>query len=330
MQGKEKKRHHYVPKAYLRAFCDEGGKLWAFAKDEPLRPFRVSPDGIAHERYYYSQPLPEGGQDNDQLEDLFNVIESEWPPIVARWQAGDPVNDKLDVLFQFIATMRVRVPAARDVAEAWLANSVKETARHLESRGKLPPMPTELSRGWDDIVVSIDPHKSLHAMASLIQGLSKIFNEIGLEVVRNDTDIPLLTSDNPVAYFDPDSAETALLPYTVRPGRRPIELLISVTPKLMLRGHSGLKRSFSASGISFRRIVDRQQIKRFNRIISRFGYRFVFASDRNNAPVILKYASSSPVPDFLSIKMSNGQMVLSQMIFGERRPKPKWNPRLED
>ena len=179
-QKKEKKRHHYVPKAYLRAFCDNDGKLWAFAKDEPSAPFRASPGGIAHERYYYSQPLSGGGQENEQLENLFSTIESEWPPIVARWLGGDPANDKLEVVFQFIATMCTRIPAARDAIEAWLANSVKETGRHLERRGKLPPMPAELSRGWDDVVVSIDPHQSLHAMVPLIQGIAQVFDAIGL------------------------------------------------------------------------------------------------------------------------------------------------------
>jgi hypothetical protein len=31
----DKKRHHYVPKAYLNAFCDDAKKLRVYLKDEP-------------------------------------------------------------------------------------------------------------------------------------------------------------------------------------------------------------------------------------------------------------------------------------------------------
>jgi hypothetical protein len=34
----DKKRHHYVPKAYLRFFCDANGKLRVYVKDRPDNP----------------------------------------------------------------------------------------------------------------------------------------------------------------------------------------------------------------------------------------------------------------------------------------------------
>jgi len=66
----EKKRHHYIPITYLDKFADDTGKVMAYRKDEVLKPLHVRPSAIAFERYYYSQPLPEGGQDNNTLEDL--------------------------------------------------------------------------------------------------------------------------------------------------------------------------------------------------------------------------------------------------------------------
>ncbi len=72
----KKKRHHYVPKAYLKYFCDGKGKLRVYRKDEPDKVIHQSPDNTAFHKYYYSQPLPNGGKDHNTLEDLFAELEA--------------------------------------------------------------------------------------------------------------------------------------------------------------------------------------------------------------------------------------------------------------
>ena len=65
----EKKRHHYIPITYLNKFTDNTGKVFAYRQDDVQKPLHLRPNEIAFERYYYSQPLPEGGRDNNTLED---------------------------------------------------------------------------------------------------------------------------------------------------------------------------------------------------------------------------------------------------------------------
>lgn len=67
----QKKRHHFVPKAYLKAFTNQRGQVFVYRKDNPGRALPAKPDATQFERYYYTQPLPEGGQDNNTLEDIF-------------------------------------------------------------------------------------------------------------------------------------------------------------------------------------------------------------------------------------------------------------------
>jgi len=43
-EAKPKKRHHYVPRAYLRFFADESGKLRVCLKDQPGKVLYQSPD----------------------------------------------------------------------------------------------------------------------------------------------------------------------------------------------------------------------------------------------------------------------------------------------
>src|SRR5688572_21583975 len=92
----KKKRHHYIPRAYLRFFSDESGKLRVYLKDQPGTVLHQSPDNTGLQRYYYSQPTPTGQRDDNSLENLFSKLEAKWPPLVRRMLASENVNDALE------------------------------------------------------------------------------------------------------------------------------------------------------------------------------------------------------------------------------------------
>jgi hypothetical protein len=104
----DKKRHHYVPNAYLRAFCDDSGKVLVYRKDNPSKAIPSSPNNTAFHKYYYSQPSPDCGKDHNALEDCFSVVETNWPTIVERIHRWESVNDSLLEIFGFIAMQRAR------------------------------------------------------------------------------------------------------------------------------------------------------------------------------------------------------------------------------
>ena len=56
-----KKRHHYVPKAYLRSLCDGSEKVLVYRKGDPSKVISLSLANTAFHKYYYSQPTPDGG-----------------------------------------------------------------------------------------------------------------------------------------------------------------------------------------------------------------------------------------------------------------------------
>jgi len=134
-----KKRHHYVPKAYLKSFCDERGRVGVYRKDDPRNPNWQSPDNVGFRRYYYSQTI-DGRRDNG-LEELFSRYESGWPSLVDRLRRGDDVNDddSLALLYNFMTLQRVRVPAFRDIVENVQADFIKSKLRAMDAVGKLPP-----------------------------------------------------------------------------------------------------------------------------------------------------------------------------------------------
>lgn len=323
----DKKKHHYIPITYLKNFADDSGKLRAFLKDYPDKePLYQKPENIAYQRYYYSQPLPDGGYDNNTLEDLWSTVETEWTPLVQRWQTKDNTNDKLEELFQFLGLMRVRVPAIRDSIELMLAEHVRSELLKLDAAGKLPPMPPEISNLYDGIQIPIDPHMSIHAMASMMSGFAEIADAIGLEIIENKTNIPFISSDNPLVIYDPAISESALRPYEIPPFQKRIELLLPISPQLLLLGRSSTKEKFSHVGLEYGVCGNRKQIMHWNRMIARYGYRMLFAHNLSSIPLFKKYSSTSPVMNPTHLDDGNGgHAVHFEYKFGKRKSKPKWD-----
>src|SRR6266498_3638904 len=317
----QKKRHHYTPITYLNHFADNLGRIYAYRKDDVDTPLHVRPSEIAFERYYYSQPLPEGGRDNNTLEDFFSTIETTWPSLVGRIRSGS--TDPLDVeeLFTFMTLMRVRVPATRDLIEMSRAEEVKATLGVLNRSGMLPPMPPGYDNLLNDVIISIDPHQSLHAIPDLSRGFGTVLDSLGFEVLHNKTKIGFLTSDNPVIYFDPTVPEGKILPYQIRPPHGSIELLFPIDPTTVLCGRTGRPGTFRHSTMA-----SSQAVKRINLFLSRFGYRFVFSPGRTHQSVISKYANTSPVGKFVTVPTPTGGIFLSSSwVFGPRPAKPQWS-----
>jgi hypothetical protein len=311
-----KKRHHFVPKAYLRSFVDDRGRVLVYRKDQPSKVLEVDPDTTGFERYYYSQPTPEGGVDHNTLEDLFSNLEGLWPPLVQAMQKSEDVNDSLPVIFQFMILQRVRVPASRDATEARLAAEVHRRMLDMLNAGLLPPPPPSLEGRLAEVVVSIDPHKSIHGMVDDINATASIFDRIGLTALHNHTNIPFLTSDNPVIWFDPSVTPLDQQPYRLRPGG-PLQLVFPISPTLCLIGSPQLKRQFATHGLLYGNVGEvGEWVNLVNRHVCRYAYKAVYASKRGQESLIESLADESPV------WQTEGHE--GRLVFGKRTAKPKW------
>ena len=325
----QKKKHHYVAQTYLRGFCNPEGKVCAYSKDKPEKSWWAAPDTVAFEKYYYSQPLPDGSRDNNQLEDFFSSIEQGWPELIARIERGERCDGGLNQLLLSAIMHRVRVPTARDAAEKMLSEAVRMTARHLNYRGRLPEPPKGMT--FDDLdqhmVISIDPHKSLHAMVNFAKAMEKVIQAVGFEILENRTDEGFITSDNPVIFFDPTVSETVVQPYNINRQRMGIEFMFPLTPRLMLWGHSILKpHSGKHHKAKYQHLDDKDFVRRANTFAARFAYRMIFAADDSHQSLLRKHSKMSPVVSVTHITTANGRGIFAQHVFGERETKPKWDP----
>lgn len=313
----EKKRHHFVPKAYLKAFCDAKGKLLVYRKDDPEKVLKMVPEAIGFEKYYYAQPLPDGSRDTNTLENMFSELEGRWPALATKLSNGEDVSDQLSVLLEFIALQRVRVPASRDVTEAALANLVKLTLNQMHTAGELPAMPAGLS--LNDFIVAIDPHQSIHGMVAQLQvEVADIMNRAGFWAVLNKTGRPFLTSDNPVIWFDETQPEDTRRPYAVE-SQGSFILIFPVSPTLVILGSPAHKKNFSQHGLQYSTAPTEDWVAWINEEVSRFAYETVFAQREGEEEVVRRFANESPV-----LGQTEGD---PQMVFGPRASLPKWSPR---
>lgn len=318
------KRHHFVPKAYLKAFCDLKGRLLVYRKDGPPEPLHVIPDATQFRRYYYSQPTPEGGQDNNTLEELFSTIESDWPETVAKLHRREDVNDRLENIFVFMTLQRVRVPAARDAAEAVLAQTVKDTMRVMLTTRRLPPPPPGLEDLPNQVQVSIDPHRSIHAMVAMMQGMGTLYSMLGFVAVHNATTRPFLTSDNPVLWVDPSLPFNKQRPYTINPDGGAVLFVFPVSPKLVLIGSTEYKNTFGQHGLLHSDVPNEAWVSLINEQICRFAYEAVIAHESGQEEVIAKYVDVSPVHEAVALPVGKGVATIHRQVFGPRVSKPKW------
>ena len=273
----------------VEGFTDARKRLQVYLADLKGDPKPIAPSEIAFRNYYYSQPTPGGGRDNNLLEDLFSKeVEQFWPSVreATRTDTLDPHTwSRLHVM---IASLRARVPAMRELIESALAEQVKGIAAKMDREGRLPPMPAGLEDIWSKINVSIDPHRSIHAMPAILQSTNTVIEGLGFEILHNRTSTPFITSDNPVAFYDPRLPEAQRLPYNLDRQPRRAELQFPIDSWTMLRGTTALKTHQGSSGPFSRTITDEAVIRRLNRCTARYAYRMAFACDRSSDSLIAR------------------------------------------
>ena len=193
----------------------------------------------------------------------------------------------------------------------------------MEAIGELPPPP----KGFEDIcradrlAVAIDPHRSVLAMPQMMSGVGRILDQIWLNVVFNETDIPFLTSDNPIIWFDPSISEKNMRPYEIQLGGL-IKLVFPIAPNIMILGRSRsfLRGSFFCNSIKHLKCIYPEVVNKYNRYICRFAYETVFARERGQEAIIEEHADVSPVLQTIT----KGSDIKHQRVFGKRRRKPAW------
>lgn len=307
------RKHHFISVVYMQGFTDTRGRVQFYRLEEPATPRAMQPAAIGYENYYYSQPLPEGGQENHRFEDLWNSIETVWPETVRALQAR-----RLSPTISFnalgmLTIMHGRVPAARDRHALLLEAQLRNQHKALEEKGTLPPELERYAGQFDTVPVGINPHETLLAMRDDFKVMGDLCFRLGFEVLHNTTGTPFLTSDNPVCTYDPRQPMHGRTPYD-HSGE--IELIFPLTARMLVRGST---RSGPFNIISRHRDVgDKRLIRSLNRTIAQFSYRMVLGQDRSSDDLVPAYSELVPTVDTEVRRQGEEIQIVWKHVFGPR------------
>lgn len=190
------KLHHYVPQFYLSFFSDTKNKFWVWDKVSS-KVYRTSPTNVASQTHFYR--IPEFiGTDTDPLilEKDLSTLEGYAANIlrecIKHLNEMEPL-EKLEIhkddrwgLSRYLSVQFLRTAEQRDI----LSLIAQNNGAYKDS-------------------ITKDEETNLHAYLLYSGGLVEtiaehIFNSIWI-FAKNDSGIPLWTSDNPVAFKTGDN-----------------------------------------------------------------------------------------------------------------------------
>lgn len=312
-ERRNNKRHHFVSVTYMNGFLDAIGRVHAYRTDEPAKPLHVPPESIGYEKYYYSQPLPDGTRENHRYEDLWNAVESVWPETM-RAVLSHRVSPAVSFNLLGMATiMSTRVPAARERNEVLLATKLRAEVQAAEEFGLLPPELARYAGMLDTVPVGVNPHETLLAMQADFKLFGDLCFRLGFEVLHNSTGVPFITSDNPVCYYDPDKPTNTRRPYVEG---NDVELIFPLDSQRMLRGSTKLRPTNQV--VRHRRLSDAAKVRRMNRTIAQFAYRLIIASDRSADDLAQRYAGLTPTVEVEVRRVGKEVQIIWNHVFGPR------------
>lgn len=309
------RKHHFVSVTYMDGFADERGRVLVYRGDDPDQPHPTQPSATGYERQYYSQPLPEGGHEHHRFEDLWSCIEAVWPQTV-RALLDQRLSPAISInVLGMVAIMRVRVPAARDRTAIMLEAKLRTECQALEATEKLPAEFVEYAGKLDTVPIGIPSYRTILAMNENLRGMGDLCFRLGFDVLHNRTEMPFLTSDNPVCYYNPRQTPSARRPYQ---DDDEVELIFPISAKLMLRGST--KRRPVNIISRHRTISDKHAVRRLNRTIARFAYRMSIAQDRSSDDLVRAHAAL--VPTVRTEIRRNGKNI-EILVTNAFAPRPK-------
>src|SRR4051812_18355577 len=106
------RRHHYVPRFYLRFFCDSKGRLFVVDAKE-LKSFGAAPENVSMEKDFNRIEID--GVEPDALEKGYGKFESEVAPALARIikQGKFAGDEDRTLVLNFTALLCIRNPQRR-------------------------------------------------------------------------------------------------------------------------------------------------------------------------------------------------------------------------
>jgi len=226
----EPRKHHYLPKFYLRNFASVDEKL--MQADRTGRVFGTSVDDAGAIKDFHRLDYEDA--DEFAFEKGLASLEGVLAALLSRVLSSDRISetDRETVVF-FAAHLRMRVPPVHKHVERLLQSAVRSSLHLLERQGALPSRPEGLDDSWSDSVnILIANWKCLEMMFRLAADEDHLAFLSGMHIslLRAPSDSYFLTSDQPVSIFEPYDTDQYAASYSPA-----VEFTLPLSAKLALQ-----------------------------------------------------------------------------------------------
>lgn len=255
----EPRKHHYLPRFYLRGFA--AGERGLFQVEKCTgRAVRASINDLAAIRDFHRIDA-DGVEDPFQLERELAEVEGLLASELAAALAGGLVSADVHAgLVQLLSLLRFRVPAVREFFEGSLRQYVRSTGLIMERAGQLPVPPAGLEGAlcFSDLRIEISNWICLHYMFQMAfdPRLLNLLLTMHPTIIEATGGTTFVTSDQPVAVFHPKARPTDLQGVAVPDPETELSLPLSSRKLLLLTWSDGAPES---------RMATDTEVQEFNR-----------------------------------------------------------------
>ena len=227
-------KHHYLPQFYLRGFSPNQCAIFQIYKKKSLVvPGTV--DSVGYLRNFHTNDI-EGVKDPQFLEKSLAGLEGYQNTVLKEVQLhGIRAPETRRDLVDFLALMRMRIPAMKDHVDSSKQAVLMVQLRELERRGQLPSRPTGYEKALiaKNIVVEITNAECLRVMlkSAFDKDILKILYQMRMTLYQAPFGESFVTSDQPVALYHAD------LQYRHRgagPSTMGIQVSLPLTSRLLI------------------------------------------------------------------------------------------------
>lgn len=285
--NKNKVRQHYLPRCYLRGFCDQNEQIWTYKKLDPDKPFSNAISNTAVIKCLYSLSIQ--GKE-DELENYFATdIEGPAAEALKKLRLKKfPTTIEREKLSLFFSTLFTRTPMhinhlnvqqnrQLNVYARLLASNKDDFLSHYnELKPEIPRAAAEEDRLailQDDFTFELKD-SVLMLMLQCGTEYSHFLSNMKWVLLETNEDYPFVTSDNPLNIFHPTISGRFYQPGLAMPDTR-VSIPISKYLTLLL---------FNDVRVSDKKIIDyrtptgKNLIKNLNKQTYINSYQYVFAN----------------------------------------------------
>jgi hypothetical protein len=244
------KRQHWAPECYLKAWLDPGrapaDKPYLWRIDRETRAAEaLSVDQVCVKTHLYTI-RGSGGEKDYAIERALSELEGPYERTVTeKVIPGAPLEprDRANLIV-FAAAMFARTPAQRDhIGGQWahivrVAEDMERAIKEATPGRRVPSFPRVESGGGPSLTLDdarrIAEHPLQHSIAPMLRAAAPILAQMHLAVLTTDSAPGFITSDDPLAVYDPTAYRRPPMYRSPGLSHQHVEVTLPLAPNRLL------------------------------------------------------------------------------------------------